>query len=81
MAAPGQKIRVGVIFSDGDNSSFESINVAKYIAAHLVGTGWSTVSLIGFNPGGVSNKFSNERISYYKIGSSKPTEAPVMLYL
>ena len=62
MAAPGQKIRVGVIFSDGDNSSFESINLAKYIAAHLVGTGWSTVSLIGFKPGDVSNNFCNERI-------------------
>lgn len=75
--AASTKVKVGIIYSDNNSSSLESINLAKYIAAHLVGTGFATVSLIGFSPGGLSGTIHQERISYYKIGSPKPVEAPV----
>jgi hypothetical protein len=81
MAAADAKIKVGVIYSDNDTSSYESIFLAKYIGAHLAGTGWSTVSLIGFRPGDCSNGLPNDRISYYPNGASKPTEAAVCILI
>ena len=73
------KPKVGIIYSDVNNDSNESKNLAFYLCGHLVSTGYAEVVLVSHNnDNSYDNNLNKLRISYIPGGDirAKPIEAP-----
>lgn len=75
------KPNVGIIYSDDSHLSNESKNLAHYLCAQLVTSGYAKVHLVPYSQ---SSNFSSDinhqrRILYLPKGSSKPVEVPVAI--
>ena len=73
------KPKVGIIYSDVNNDSNESKNLAFYLCGHLVSTGYSEVVLVSHNiDNSYDNNLNKSRINYIPGGNinAKPIEAP-----
>jgi hypothetical protein len=72
------KPQVAIIYSHTSNLSNESKNLAFYLTALLLSTGYCGVHLIGLPPDGSPCDYSSRtRILYAKYPNSKPVEVPV----
>mmetsp|Transcript_25189 Transcript_25189/g.41974 ORF Transcript_25189/g.41974 Transcript_25189/m.41974 type:complete len:483 (+) Transcript_25189:186-1634(+) len=69
------KPKVGIIFSQTDQFSGESANLAAYFCGLLSETGYCDLYMIGYESTGVGNVVSR-RIRYTSAGQSKPKEVP-----
>jgi hypothetical protein len=70
-----QNPKVGIIFSQTDRFSAESINLADYICGLLTDTGYADVYMIGYEQGGPGEVVSR-RVKYIPQGQTKPREVP-----
>lgn len=70
---------VALIYSESQSHSNESKHLSRYLAAHLVATGYAHVYLIGHSPNGMPCEVSasnRTRTLYVPANQSKPSEIP-----
>lgn len=71
------KPKVGIVFSQTDRYSGESLNLANYFCGLLSTSGYSDVYMIGFQSDGMPGEVFPRRIKYITRGQSTPKEVPV----
>jgi len=78
--APGQSLpHVALIYSDSDTHSNESKHLSRYLAAHLVATGYAHVYLVGHRHDGMPcdlPSMARTRTLYLPVNQSKAAEIP-----
>ena len=61
-----RKPLLGVIYTDGDQTSLESRSLAFFLAASLVETGYAKVNLVGLRPDGAPCDLQSQHKSLFK---------------
>lgn len=70
--------KVAIVYSENENSSSESKNLAHYLCGLLSASGFAQIYMLPYNASGpISDLTSNRRIIFYPPNSSKPMEVPV----
>ena len=81
MAAKGKEARpigkVGIVFSEGQDCSLESQNLAYYLAGLLSSSGYAKIFMVGQTADGSPGDISHKRIVYLPPKKKKPVEVPV----
>lgn len=71
------KPKVGIIFSQTDKFSGESLNLASYLCGLLSTSGYSDIYMIGYQSDGMPGEVFPRRIKYIPRGQTSPKEVPV----
>lgn len=79
MASNRLKPKVGIVFSQTDKFSGESLNLASYFCGLLSSSGYSEIYMIGFQSDGMPGEVYPRRIKYIPRGETSPKEVPVSL--
>lgn len=74
------KPRVGIVYSQSEKNSRESLNLANYLCGLLSASGYAEIFMIGYYPDGSPGHISTNRIKYIARGQNTPTEVPVLWF-
>lgn len=77
MASGRIKPKVGIVFSQTDRFSGESLNLANYFCGLLSASGYSEIFMIGFESDGMPGEVCPRRVKYITRGTNTPKEVPV----
>ena len=77
MSAGRVKPKVGIIFSQTDRFSGESMNLANYFCGLLSASGYSEIFMIGYESDGMPGEVYPRRVKYITRGQTNPKEVPV----
>lgn len=75
------KPKVGIVFSQTDRFSSESLNLANYFCGLLSASGYSEIFMIGYESDGVPGEVYPRRVKYISRGQSAAKEVPVRYIL
>jgi len=77
MSSNRLKPKVGIVFSQTDKFSGESLNLASYFCGLLSSSGYSEIYMIGYQSDGMPGEVYPRRIKYIPRGETSPKEVPV----
>lgn len=80
MSSNRLKPKVGIVFSQTDKFSGESLNLASYFCGLLSSSGYSEIYMIGYQSDGMPGEVYPRRIKYIPRGETSPKEVPVCLH-
>ena len=80
MSSNRLKPKVGIVFSQTDKFSGESLNLASYFCGLLSSSGYSEIYMIGYQSDGMPGEVYPRRIKYIPRGETTPKEVPVSLH-
>jgi hypothetical protein len=79
MAANRLKPKVGIVYSQTDTFSRESLNLASYMCGMLSVSGYSEIYMIGYQSDGLPGEVYPRRIKYLPRGQRVAKEVPVIM--
>lgn len=77
MASNRIKPKVGIVYSQTDVFSGESVNLANYFCGLLSSSGYSEIFMIGYQADGMPAEVFTRRVKYIPRKHSLPKEVPV----